>query len=195
LEQSHSWIIQTDEGDIEPWEQRDTYLDDDEFSLNSAGAALRIRKKGDKRQVTLKIRHPLQTTGYNRIKERAAITQRQKEDLLTGKPVNVLPYQIIPYVVPFCRCHQLSPRLELNCKRKLIKLSNVDRPVGRALICIDLVNFKRAGSDDAIVTEVEIKGQGADPEMVKRLADDLARSHNLKEIKLSRYEYGISLQK
>lgn len=195
IEKLDSWQIQTDEGDIEPWEQCDTYLDDDAFALNTAGASFRIRKKGKETTATLKLKYPLQTDGYKRTKASSAISKSQDADLISGKPIEIQSYQLIPYVAPFCRCHELRPRLELNCKRKLIKLSNTNKPVGRVLVCIDLLTFKFEGLDDTVVAEIEVKGKGAEPAMVKEFAENLAENLDLRIIKQSRYEYGIALQK
>ena len=177
-------------------EQIDTYFDDEKFSLHEAGAAFRVRHKNKTIWVTLKKRLPLRKRYseeglYQRIKEEATITRVQEEELLRGKPINVFPYRLLPYVAPYCK--NVKPVVKVINNRKTLNLK--DKEHREAELCLDEVMYNMNGKKHGPYYEIEIESKGSPRNEIKKLASYLEKNLGLVPSYQSKYERGISLFK
>lgn len=174
--------------------QKDTYFDDDQFSLHALGASLRVRRKTkDNVLLNLKKRGPRidrysKEGSYDRIEEEAVITSSQEKALRAGKAINAFPFRLLAYIAP--RLGKLSPRLVLSNSRSVISLEN--RNDQQVRLCLDSVCYK-TDRPSAVFREVEIEGKGTSGKQLSDLARFLERQLGLIPSRQSKYERGVSL--
>jgi len=174
--------------------QVDTYFDDDDFSLHAAGTSFRVRNKKTGLCITLKKRFPAKKENsqkelYQRIEEEAIISFSQKNELLSGKPLNTFPYRLISYTVP--DCGKLKPRVIVRNKRKTLYLR--DRQYLKAELHLDSVIYEIEGKAHGPYFEIEIESKGTPLETIEKLAGNLEKKLGLMPSRQSKYERGISL--
>lgn len=174
--------------------QKDTYFDDDQFTLHALGASLRVRRKTkDNVLLNLKKRGPrtdrYSKEGlYDRIEEEAVITSSQERALRAGKAINAFPFRLLAYIAP--RLGKLSPRLVLSNSRTVISLEN--RNDQQVRLCLDSVCYK-TDRPSTVFREVEIEGKGTSGDQLRDLARFLELQFGLIPSRQSKYERGVSL--
>ncbi len=181
----------------EPKEQRDTYFDDERFSLYEAGASFRLRKKKGSARVTFKKRTAAASADipqkglYVRLEEETLITRREETALLNGEEINVLPFRLVAYVVP--ECGRLKKVLEV-INRRTVGLIHPSGDGSQAIeFCHDVVEYLIDGKTFGPVFEIELESKGAESELTSRLAEYFANELRLEFSVKNKYEKGISL--
>lgn len=186
------WVVQDQDRRHAP--QVDVYFDDDAFALHQAGASFRMRKK-DATRVTLKKRFPdpgRPGTGlYRRIEEDAVITADQERELMAGRPVNVFPCRLIPYVAPWCGV--LRPAVILENRRRTLHLR--DAAYRKAVLCFDRLTYQAGGRSFGPFFEIEIQGKGAPDDALAALAAFVKERTSAAPVTISKYERGVRLRK
>jgi len=180
-------------------EQIDDYYDDANFSLHKSGASFRVRKKAnDNLLVSLKKRKPIEDiyacSGlYERIEEEAVITLSQENDLQNGKPVNILPYRLLPFITK--NMGVLQHVMTVKNQRKAFVLQ--DDSLRKIYLRLDSVsyNFFNSASPKNTFFELEIQSKEASKELTRQLAEKISVSLGLLPSGQSKYERGISLLK
>jgi len=194
--QEHGFSIDPAEEDKRAKKQKDVYFDDPILTIHGAGASFRLREKESSYTLTLKKRLPLAKAYserglYERIEEETVLTKPQKDALLKGDPLNVLPYRLLFYVAP--RCGKLSQTLAVINKRKTILIrDNEGRP---AEVCFDKVSYEIDGDTHGPYYEIEIESKGASRKQLQDLANFVEENLGLIPSRQSKYERGISIMK
>jgi hypothetical protein len=177
-----------------PFQNHDTYFDDENYSLAKSGMSFRLREKSDYVQVTLKakqseIKQNDDKDCYRRLKEEAPISQLQKDMLIKGNRISALPCRLIGYLSP--NCGTLLPIVKIRTSRVSIIMAN--RANQKAELRVDHVYFydvsdKRIGAD----VEIEIESNGMMSEEVATIAELLKEiDTGLSESSASKYERAI----
>lgn len=181
--------------ETEPYFNNDTYFDDEIYCLAEAGMSFRLREKNDYVQVTLKAKPPSKkkcddNDCYNRLEEEAPISQAQKDLLIRGDRIPVLPYRLIGYMQP--NCGLLAPTVKIRTNRISIILANQVNQ--QAELRIDHAYFydannKRIGAD----VEIEIESKGMIREEVLTIAE-LLKDLDTELIPSSKSKYERAIQ-
>lgn len=179
-------------------EQIDDYYDDAIFSLNNAGVSFRVRKKSnDNMLVSLKKRKPIEdkysrSDLYERIEEEAAISLSQENDLKDGKPLNILPYRLLPFVVQ--NMGALQHVMTVRNQRKTFVL--MDGSLRKIELYMDRVSYEfGSGSPPHPFFELEIQSREASKKQTRQLSEYISGNLGLIPSGQSKYERGISLLK
>ncbi len=182
------------EKDIE--ESRNTYFDDGNRTLHSAGASLAIRREKGLKRIAVRKRFFTQELyrhedAYRRIEEETPLSDAEEEALSTGKPVNALPYRILPYIAP--DCGPLIPWFDVANKKKVLHLKN--RHNHSIDICLNELTYFGGAGTYGPYYELEIENKGAPADVMESLAVRLEENMGLLPSRQSRYERGVSLLK
>ena len=164
--------------------QEDTYFDTEDFALLRAGFSLRIRRRDDVVQATLK-----SVPGRDR---RTLLRDRTEVEAVLdpGAAPEIPPGEIRDFVARIAGDRPLSPVVRIRTKRHLFRLG----PQPAAVLCADRAWILRGDGGEPVdgFLEVEVEDKGGGSAVLERAGNELMDEYGLRPSSLSKFERGLA---